>query len=103
MTKDEIITKMHDIATSGKEFCGAAVKAEQIKAIAACAAFFFREPAQDFENVSPDIIALAAFEVIKNLAEEADNDIANGVQRISDTYSFAMSAERSVKNATSKP
>lgn len=45
MTKDEIITKMHDIATSGKEFCGAAVKAEQIKAIAACAAFFFREPA----------------------------------------------------------
>lgn len=103
MTKDEIITQMRDIAVSGEEFCGAAVKAERIKAIAACAAFFFREPAADFENVSPDIIALSAFEVIKALAEEADNDIANGMQRISDTCCHVMPAEGSVKNATAKP
>lgn len=97
MTKDEVITKICDIAVSGDEFCGAAVKAERIKSIAACAAFFFREPPEDFEGVSPYIIALSAFEVIKTLAEEIDNDIVDGVQLISDT------AGRSVKNEPSKP
>lgn len=101
MTKDEVITKIHDVVASGDEFGEAAVKAERIKAIAACAVFFFREPPEDFENVSPYIIALSAFEVIKDLAEGVDNDITKGIQHIFDLS--VMPAEGSVKSATSKP
>lgn len=97
MNKDEIIAKICDIAVSGDEFDEAAVKAEQIKAIAACAMFFFRESPKDFEDVPSYIIAWSVFKVIKALAEEIDNSISDGVQLISDT------AERGIKNAYSKP